>query len=604
MSRGNNTIMASTMSGMMVGGSGGEVEQSKKENVLLAEETNNDDVPSSLRAHNNLSKKENEIPEEEANEDAVPSSLHTQQEQRRGGVSDWVRISTGSSGVSTTNRSGEEEQPPPNPAAVLLHTIGPAYASPACPTAIFWVETIGIILLGALTALVSLAYNNMFYVVSDKWMTNDPEKLAVFFGGEPYWIAIGAGTGIVVGILKAYVFKFDTYKGFIEVVQDLDVDVKESISMAIVGLVSLMGGASLGPESGLAGVGGLLGKLAVKPMNALCRRVLRTADGEDVSNDETKRRKLLILSTLVSAFATMLPTPATSVVFCVELMGMATFLLQGLTYTKSVVQLGLAGTAANLVYTSLVNKTYIQVDEEFPGYLHQTDKWKNAGVSVAFGACTPFCLAIPYFVFAGIAKISRVKLQAFFVTKFGDQVRIVLMATLGGAIYGLLGYIFPLTPGDGAYQMQAVMKYGAQMESSVLVVSSYAKMLTYWVSAEYGFVGGIFHPILMISLLFGRMIINETTVNETLGTALSFILLAAAFTPLPFSMYLLDLGLFNLKSSDQVSIFLAIIIAHLMTTGVGFPQKFLSAAVAIRKRRENEAKSSEEIEPEQQDTDV
>ena len=108
----------------------------------------------------------------------------------------------------------------------------------------------------------------------------------------------------------------------------------------------------------------------------------------------------------------------------------------------------------------------------------------------------------------------------------------------------------------------------------------------------------------MISLLFGRMIINETTINETLGTALSFILLAAAFTPLPLSMYLLDLGLFNLKSSDQVSIFLAIIIAHLMTTGVGFPQKFLSAAVAMRKRRDDEANSSEEIEPEQPDTDV
>ena len=278
------------------------------------------------------SKKENVPPAEEGRRQQL-------QEQRRGGVSDWVRMSTGmSSGVSSIiavllTRS---EEPPPNPAAVLLHTIGPAYASPSCPTAIFWVETIGIILLGALTALCSLVYNNIFYVVSDKWMTNDPEKLAVFFGGEPYWIAIGAGTGIVVGILKAYVFKFDTYKGFIEVVQDLDVDVKESISMAIVGLVSLMGGASLGPESGLAGVGGLLGKLAVKPMKALCRRVTGTAADEDVSDDETKRRKLLILSTLVSAFATMLPTPATSVVFCVELMGMATFLLQGLIYTKTV----------------------------------------------------------------------------------------------------------------------------------------------------------------------------------------------------------------------------------------------------------------------------
>ena len=294
-------------------------------------------------------------------------------------------LSTEEEATSPSIRSSDVNNPPPNNTQVLLRTIGPAYAKPSCPTAIFYIETLGIILLGALTALCSLAYNNIFYVVSSKWMTDDVEQLAVFLGGEPYWIAVGAGTGIVVGVLKAYVFKFDEYKGFIEVIQDLDVDIKESISMACVGLVSLMGGASLGPESGLAGVGGLLGKISVKPMNALCRRVLGSA-AEDDASAETKRRKLLVLSACVSAFATMLPTPASSVMFCLELMGAAAFVAQGFVWLRSVVQLGLGATVSNLVYTSLVGFTTINVEATFPGYNHQTLKWKNTGVAVLFYA--------------------------------------------------------------------------------------------------------------------------------------------------------------------------------------------------------------------------
>jgi len=269
---------------------------------------------------------------------------------------------------TTTEGSGHE---PPKPAEVLLGILGPAYASPSCPNAIFYIETIGIILLGALTAICSLAYNNVFYIASSKWMTNDAEKLAVFLGGEPYWIAVGAGTGLVVGVLKAYVFKFDTYVGFIELLQELDADKKESISMVVVGLVSLMGGAVLGPESGLAGVGGLLGKLSVKPINAVCRRALANTftDDEVSSEREEKRRKLYILSAIVSAFATMLPTPASSVMFCIELMGAARFVgAHGFVYTGTIVQLGLAGTVSNLIYTSVEEYTLIKVENPYPGY--------------------------------------------------------------------------------------------------------------------------------------------------------------------------------------------------------------------------------------------
>ena len=284
-----------------------------------------------------------------------------------------------------------------------------------------------------------------------------------------------------------------------------------------------------------------------------------------------------MLSSLVAAFGTMLPTPATSIMFCVELMGAAAFVSHAfIAYTGMIIQLGLAGTTANLVFTSVAEYTLIHDDGIFPGYLLETQVWKNNAVALLFGICTPVCLVIPYFIFAGITKLSVKKLKFYIETKLGKELRMVIMTTIGGAIYGLIGWILPLTVGDGGYQMQQVIKNGNQIPVPILLLSSYAKMLCYWVSNDTGFVGGIFHPLLMISLLFGRMIIQVTNVSEILGVAVSFILLAAAFTPLPFSMFLLDIALFNLKAYDQVAIFLAIIIAHLFTTGLGIPQAFFS----------------------------
>ena len=136
-----------------------------------------------------------------------------------------------------------------NQIKILLDILGPAYAAPKCPMALFYIETIGIIILSAVIALLSLAYKNLIMLVADRWMTNDINKLKIFFGGESYYSAIGVGTGIVVGVLKAYVFRFDGYTGFIEIIKELDADFKEAVSIVIVGYVSLVGGACIGPES-------------------------------------------------------------------------------------------------------------------------------------------------------------------------------------------------------------------------------------------------------------------------------------------------------------------------------------------------------------------
>ena len=200
-----------------------------------------------------------------------------------------------------------------NQMKILLEILGPAYAAPKCPMALFYVETIGIIILSAIIALLSLAYKNLIMLVADRWMTNDINNLSVFFGGEPYYIAIGVGTGIVVGVLKAYVFRFDGYTGFIEIIKELDADFKEAVSIIIVGYVSLVGGACIGPESGLAGIGAALGKLAISPINNVCIRLgkvktTQESDEEESADDDEalhRRRKLIMLSSLVAAFGTM-----------------------------------------------------------------------------------------------------------------------------------------------------------------------------------------------------------------------------------------------------------------------------------------------------------
>ena len=108
----------------------------------------------------------------------------------------------------------------------------------------------------------------------------------------------------------------------------IDADLKEAGKITVVGLISLIGGASLGPESGLAGIGAAIAKLSTTPINIVCKRLTRNVENNNSSDNEdstltTKRGKVVMLSGLVAAFATMLPTPACAIMFCVELMGKA-----------------------------------------------------------------------------------------------------------------------------------------------------------------------------------------------------------------------------------------------------------------------------------------
>lgn len=80
----------------------------------------------------------------------------------------------------------------------------------------------------------------------------DPST-TTFLAGQPIWIVIGTVTGLLVGLLKGYIFQFDGYEGFLELLFNLGegVNPMDCCKVTITCLVSLMGMASAGPESGL-----------------------------------------------------------------------------------------------------------------------------------------------------------------------------------------------------------------------------------------------------------------------------------------------------------------------------------------------------------------
>lgn len=84
-------------------------------------------------------------------------------------------------------------------------------------------------------------------------------------------------------------------------------------------------------------------------------------------------------------------------------------------------------------------------------------------------------LAAAYMLVAGICKAAigaaRHKLDA----RLGRPARIVILATLGGATTGLLGWGLPLVLTDGAEMLTPVLMEGGAIGSSVLAASCFAK---------------------------------------------------------------------------------------------------------------------------------
>ena len=168
-------------------------------------------------------------------------------------------------------------------------------------------------------------------------------------------------------------------------------------------------------------------------------------------------------------------------------------------------------------------------------------------------------------------------------------------------------YVFPLTIGDGSFQLSTVLSSPQQIGNTALAVSTFAKMFTYHVCKEAGFVGGIFFPCIIISSMLGGglvvmglmpgnsvrqsdfeshsvtdtryftgIFINVTGVNPVVGTSCAFVAMCGAFIPMPFFLILLSISCLSVGPQGLIPVFATVITAYLFCIGVGIPQGMLT----------------------------
>src|SRR4051794_24815048 len=74
----------------------------------------------------------------------------------------------------------------------------------------------------------------------------------------------------------------------------------------------------------------------------------------------------------------------------------------------------------------------------------------------------------------------------------------VLRATIGGAVFGLVGVMLPLTMFTGSDELKDVISDAGTLGVGLLVALVIGKMLVFAVSQASGFVGGPIFPALFL----------------------------------------------------------------------------------------------------------
>ncbi|HSU35303.1 MAG TPA: chloride channel protein [Propionibacteriaceae bacterium] len=152
--------------------------------------------------------------------------------------------------------------------------------------------------LGVFGAFAGLVFMGLIGFGDGWYDDSNPDWL----GGQWWWVGVTAGAGVLVGLLRRVTHLPEQVPGLIADVQEGHVDPRLVPGITIVSAVSLIGGASLGPEKALGSMGGGVGSWIAE------RRKLRHEDSQ-----------LNTLSGFAGAFGGLFSSTVIVVMFILEL---------------------------------------------------------------------------------------------------------------------------------------------------------------------------------------------------------------------------------------------------------------------------------------------
>ena len=412
---------------------------------------------------------------------------------------------------------------------------------PVTRTREFWPLMGYSIVLGVFGAFFSLAFL-LVIGKGGKWYMTSSDT---WWGGHWWWVAVTAAAGVVVGLLRNWTKLPGKTPSLIDDLHAAHVEPSVVPGILAVSAISLIGGASLGPEQALGTAGGWAGGWIAR------RRGLNTDDS-----------KVNTLAGSSGAYGGLFSAALIVVAFIVEVASPG-----GRLYRKVLPATIIAGTVSFAIYYSIAGTVFLDKYAVPPVAYHD---WELAA-GVGFGLLAAILvLVLGIFMTASSTLFSRLKLPNF------------VKSTIGGVLFGVVGVALPLTMFNGSDQLEVVVSHGSALGFTLLAVLVLAKMFTFSVSVGSGFVGGPIFPSLFIGGTAG-VAVHVLFPAVPLGLVFPCLLVAVlgALVAAPFSLVLMAVFLTRLGALQTAPVLLAVITAFLTVEGIRF-------LLALRKTRAQE----------------
>jgi H+/Cl- antiporter ClcA len=419
-----------------------------------------------------------------------------------------------------------EPQHPPDEAPSSGSVFVPLTKSPG-----FWVIVRDAALFGVVLAFAALAFLGLLKGGTKLWFTlpKDPGWL----DGSVWWVAVTAGAGVLVGVLRRVLRVPAKLPGTLKEIKEQRVEPATAPAAVVVSLVSLVGGASLGPEDALGKMGGGLGTWVSE------RRKL----SEDVQATNA-------VSGMAAAYGGLLASPVLTTIFILEVARQ-----KARVFADTLVACLLSSSVAFAIYFAIAGSTFVGIFA-VPSYKYKD--WQ-------------LLAAIPLGLAAGaLALIMLIAIGAM--TKLAAPLakRTILRATIGGVIFGVVGVALPLTLFTGTAELPTVIHDGASLGAGLLIAVVFAKMLMFGLCEAAGFIGG---PVL-VSLFLGGTAGTAAHVlipglPEGLAFTTMFAALPGALVAAPFSLIVLAALTTQIGTLQTAPVAIAVITAYLAVSGTG-----------------------------------
>jgi chloride channel protein, CIC family len=394
----------------------------------------------------------------------------------------------------------------------------------------FWMIIGYAVVFGLVLAFAGLAFLGLVKGGS-KWVTlpKNPD----WFSGSLWWVAVTAAAGVLVGVLRRVLRLPAKLPGTMKELRDERVEPRTVLKAVGVSLVSLVGGASLGPEDALGKIGGGLGTWVSER-----RKLDKNASATNA------------LSGMSGAYAGMLSSPILATSFVVEIArpkraGFANVLVAAL----------LCSTIGFAVYYPIAGSTFLGI-YTLPPFKYED--WQLAA-AVPLGLVAGALALITVVAIGLLAKLTAPLAE-----------RTILRSTLGGIAFGLVGVALPLTLFTGTSELKTVIDDGATLGAGLVIAVLFAKILMFALCEATGFIGG---PVLVMLFIGGTAGIAAHLLIPGLPEGLAFATMFAAvpgsLIAAPITVIVMVALTTQIGTLQLAPVAIAVLTAYLAVSGSG-----------------------------------